>query len=289
MMSAPITVCRFITVNSSSVSGPGLLRIASGIPILPTSCSSAPIRTALQIAAREAELLADEDGELGDRVGVAAGVGVLRLERRRQGCHGGQVLLLERARPAARLPARCRPGRPGAGRTARSSAVKTRRRVSNSSIRPAGGVVHDQRHQQAGLEARSRSRKRVLGRIAAVADRGRRLDQLGQHPPGRRVVVERVVLGHDVELRRRDHVRGPVGHRLRRRVEGRDEARRCVEEQRQLAREHRHRLAAISGGPRERRVASITAIRSRKTAVSRNSPGRMGTRDIGARRPKLDD
>ena len=46
MMSAPITVCRFITLNSSSVSGPGLFRIDSGIPILPTSCSRAPIRIA---------------------------------------------------------------------------------------------------------------------------------------------------------------------------------------------------------------------------------------------------
>ena len=40
-MRSPTTVWAFISFHSSSVSGPGLLRIASGIATLPMSCSSA--------------------------------------------------------------------------------------------------------------------------------------------------------------------------------------------------------------------------------------------------------
>ena len=41
MMSAPICGCRRIWARSSSVSGPGLSRMLSDTPILPTSCKAA--------------------------------------------------------------------------------------------------------------------------------------------------------------------------------------------------------------------------------------------------------
>jgi hypothetical protein len=43
--SAPMSWCVCTTRYSSSSSGPGLLRIASGTPILPTSCSLAAVRS----------------------------------------------------------------------------------------------------------------------------------------------------------------------------------------------------------------------------------------------------
>src|SRR5215213_10124543 len=45
MIRSPITVWRRTKPHSSSVSGPGLPRMASGIATLPTSCSSLACRT----------------------------------------------------------------------------------------------------------------------------------------------------------------------------------------------------------------------------------------------------
>ena len=54
MMSAPITVWRFITVNSSSVSGPGLFRIDSGIADLADVVQQGAHPHRAQLAAAEA-------------------------------------------------------------------------------------------------------------------------------------------------------------------------------------------------------------------------------------------
>ncbi len=44
-IAAPFTVCTRIWANSESVRASGLVRIASSMPILPTSCRSAEIST----------------------------------------------------------------------------------------------------------------------------------------------------------------------------------------------------------------------------------------------------
>ena len=264
MMSAPITVCCFMTVNSSSVSGPGLLRIGSGMPILPTSCSSAPIRTARSSRPGQPQLLADGDRELGDRLGVAAGVGVLRLQRRGQRRRRWPDAAPPAARPSARRPARSRRGRPAAGRTGGRPGEVRRPGVEQlDQARPRAPSMTSGASRLASKPISSR--KRVLGGIAAVADRGRRLDQLGRRTRRvRRVLVERVVLGDHVQLGRRDHVRGPVGHRRRRRRRTRRSGRR----RRRTAASARARTAtwppAVSAASASARVDSITAIRSSK-------------------------
>src|SRR6059058_1847481 len=50
MIAAPLAGCCFITSNSSSLSAPGLRRMRSSMPILPTSCNSALMRN-LRISA----------------------------------------------------------------------------------------------------------------------------------------------------------------------------------------------------------------------------------------------
>ena len=169
----------------------------------------------------------------------------------------------------------------------RSSAVKTLRPGVEELDQAAGVRAHDERREQVGLEAHL-DEEGVLGGVAAVADRRRRLDELGHDALRRRVVVERIVLGRDVELGRRDDVRRPVGHHLRLRVERRDEAGRCVEEERQLAGEDGHCLAGISRGP-QRASGLDHGDQVRKTAISRNSPGTHGYPRYRPRRPKLDE
>ena len=72
MMRSPASVWRRTKVHSSSVSGPGLPRISSGMAILPTSWSSAARRTVSRSSRAEAEAAGGGLGELGDGAHVAA-------------------------------------------------------------------------------------------------------------------------------------------------------------------------------------------------------------------------
>jgi hypothetical protein len=233
----------------------------------------------LQLAAVQAELLAHLHGELGDGLGVAAGIGVLGLERRCERRHGCDVLLLDGLGHLRR--AEDDPGLVGqeAAELALLGGEDAATRVEELD-QTAGARPHHERREQAGLEAHVRE-EGVLGRVAAVADRGRGLDQLVEDPPGGRVVVERIVLGGDVERRRRDDVRRPVGHHLRLRVERRDEAGGRIEEQRELAREAGHRIAGISRRP-QRPGRLDDGDQVRKPTISRNSPGTHGYPKISA-------
>ena len=80
---------------SSSVSGPGLVRISSGIPIFPMSWNSAPSSTRFRVAASEPELLADVHGHVPDPARVRGGVLVLRLERVGERLDGREERALE--------------------------------------------------------------------------------------------------------------------------------------------------------------------------------------------------
>ena len=96
-MRSPMSVWRRMKAHSSSSSGPGLLRIASGMATLPTSCSSAATQHVVELLAVEAEVAADGLGELGHaaemalEAGMALGqgaqqnVGALALGRRAAG------------------------------------------------------------------------------------------------------------------------------------------------------------------------------------------------------------
>ena len=53
----------------------------SSMPILPTSCNWAETRTILDCSSRHAHFLRDQHGIARDPVGVAAGVGVLFVNR----------------------------------------------------------------------------------------------------------------------------------------------------------------------------------------------------------------
>ena len=79
-MSPPSSEWRFISSNSASVSAAGLLRIASGTPILPTSCSRPPRRTRATRSRLEPELGGDHRAQLRHRLAVAARVGVLGVD-----------------------------------------------------------------------------------------------------------------------------------------------------------------------------------------------------------------
>src|SRR3954447_4662531 len=80
-MSQPRSEWRCMTSYSASVSFAGLLRIASGTPILPTSWSRPASRMRPSRSEREAELGRDRGRELRDGLAVAARVGVLRVDR----------------------------------------------------------------------------------------------------------------------------------------------------------------------------------------------------------------
>ena len=139
--------------------GPGLCRIASGIPILPTSCSSATADSSASASRSRPRRVPTSIDERLDGVGVVAGVAVARLERRGERAHdrarrvgGLRAVALEiaqdveqrvvagrqpvvgtdarvrsRRRPAARAGRRMglergsAPPRPSAGRSARST------------------------------------------------------------------------------------------------------------------------------------------------------------------------
>ena len=144
--------------HSSSSSGPGLLMIASGMAILPMSCSSAPSSVSRCAPPRSTpELL----GDLHARA------------RRRPGCDGRCTRRPPRAgRPAA---ARCR-GRRG---RARSSARRARRaRGRRSAAARRSGRTSS---AAAGASTAAIAASRPIGREQRVDAVG--LDQLGEHHP----------------------------------------------------------------------------------------------------------
>ena len=89
MIAAPLAGCPFMTSNSSSLSAPGLRRMRSSMPILPTSCSSALMRRLRISFSGQMQVLADGDRVTRHAFGVAARVRVLRVDRR--GEHADRV------------------------------------------------------------------------------------------------------------------------------------------------------------------------------------------------------
>ena len=126
---SPSAVCALMCSNSSGVSGPGLLRMSSRVPILPMSCSSPPRRICSSRVAGVAELNRGLHGVAAHPARVTAGVGVLGLQGVHQHLHAVderllvepvqlpdptlQVLLVEPVlQDAGRAsPAPCPPGR----------------------------------------------------------------------------------------------------------------------------------------------------------------------------------
>ena len=80
MMLAPSTVWVFMTSNSSAVSLPGFCRIASWMPILPTSCISEATWMSLITSSGSPSSRAMMTEYRLTRIGVAAGVGVLGVD-----------------------------------------------------------------------------------------------------------------------------------------------------------------------------------------------------------------
>src|SRR3954465_15743501 len=95
-MSKPSNEWRFITSYSASVSRLGLLRIASGTPILANVVQQAAEPHAGQAIAVEAELGGDHRAQLRHGLAVAAGVGILGVggARERAGQRAAVVLVL---------------------------------------------------------------------------------------------------------------------------------------------------------------------------------------------------
>jgi hypothetical protein len=94
----------FISSNSSTVSLPGLPRIASGIAILPTSCSGGGQAEQLDLGLGQPQALRDGDRQIADAARVLAGVVVPELGGRGEPGEHLELRLLE-------LPA----GPPGLG------------------------------------------------------------------------------------------------------------------------------------------------------------------------------
>ena len=84
-----------ISAYSSSVSGSGLKRIASGTATLPTSCSRKPNSISGESAMSRPARARDLEPVGGDALGVPARVGVARLDRVGERAHGRQVGALE--------------------------------------------------------------------------------------------------------------------------------------------------------------------------------------------------
>ena len=102
-MRAPITVWVLTISNSSGVSLPIFIRMVSGTPILPTSCSSAARRMSDTWRVGQPELLGQERRHLPDAVGVLAGVVVAELGGDRQPLDDLDLRLDQLARPLAHL------------------------------------------------------------------------------------------------------------------------------------------------------------------------------------------
>ena len=79
-MSPPIVVCVFIVSHSSASSGPGLVRISSGMPTLPTSCSALAWRSSSASAPRHADLERERSQKRPMRSMWHAGLGVAPLD-----------------------------------------------------------------------------------------------------------------------------------------------------------------------------------------------------------------
>ena len=95
-MRSPSAECPLMWSNSSAVSGPGLLRMSSRVPILPMSWSSPPSRRCSSRVAGVAELHGRLHGIAGHPGGVPARIGVLGFERMHEHLHAiDQRLLVE--------------------------------------------------------------------------------------------------------------------------------------------------------------------------------------------------
>ena len=123
--------------HSSSSSSPGLAQDLLGDADLADVVQQRPEADDPRIRGRDAELLADGAGQIGDLAGVVVGVGVLGLQRRGQGCRGsrsrrprsapacGRATPSRRPRAPAPGTAAPRPRRTRAGGRRRSRSART--------------------------------------------------------------------------------------------------------------------------------------------------------------------
>ena len=91
---SPSVVCTLMCSNSSPVSGPGLFRMASRVPILPMSWSSPPSRICSSGSPAQTELRRRLHRVAAHPGGVTAGVGILGFERVHQHLHAVDERLL---------------------------------------------------------------------------------------------------------------------------------------------------------------------------------------------------
>ena len=106
---SPRATCCLTISYSASVSLPGLRRIGSGMPILPTSWSRPGEVDRADELRVEAEPAGQEDGVAGDVLGVALRVAVLRVDREDQALEdveAGRVLVSSTS--PGRRPGWCR-------------------------------------------------------------------------------------------------------------------------------------------------------------------------------------
>ena len=173
MMRSPISVWRSMKRHSPASSGPGLSRISSGIATLPTSCSSAAIRTWSTSPVGEAERARDLLGEL-------------RRRRRRGGSARGRARRGSAASPPWSRGASC--GRPprlcsyrrwsairsaslGSAASAGSSTVAVRAADGEAL---AGLVQRDRAGGDRQVVGRCRAARRTRRRPSGRRARGRR-------------------------------------------------------------------------------------------------------------------
>ena len=156
-----------ITRHSSSSSGPGLCRMRSGMPIFPMSWRSAPISIASSCAP-SSRGVRERDGDVGDALGVAAGVVVLRLHAARERADGLDQLL------AHLLDQPCALDR---GRELREDRVRSRSQRRRR--RPASAEVEPSDPRTAGVGV-PRSRRRARSRPGAGEPCQRLLRVAGQ-------------------------------------------------------------------------------------------------------------
>ena len=215
-MRSPISVWRRMNSHSSSSSGPGLWRIASGIAVLPTSWSSAPWPIACSCSGRPS----------------CAATSPARARRRGRGAEVGLALGQDLQQEVPGLRGRGRPGvllrvhalvgeaqgRPasGASREARHAVRAADREASPRVLAPRRPAARSSRIRRCRRRAR-RTRRRPSGR------RGRRRGRAprGARPGGRERVAggmaEGVVVALEaVEVEEREHDLALVGERLAR-------------------------------------------------------------------------
>ena len=173
MMRSPMSVWRSMNRHSPASSGPGFSRISSGIATLPTSCSSAAMRTCSTSPDPRPSVAATPSASVGDVGDVVAQLGVALGEDPQH-----HLLRLVPRRSAGRRAC----ARRGAGR--RCAAPRWPRCASPG--QEHGAVRAADREALAGLVERGRAGRRPRGRRRGRAARRTRRRPCGTRGRGPR-------------------------------------------------------------------------------------------------------